>query len=149
MKTILGVLLIILAAFTLSASIQTWKTGVAITCPDGRTIPVGTVIPDPNITAADLCATYPNISHSLKGDDMTWTNHSDYTVVITEVERSGNWNIVETNPGDTRTVTARTDVAWWACAKTSPTKYAHIKGTTNRPTFDTSDNQVECSAAPW
>jgi hypothetical protein len=57
MKKTLGLLLIILAAFTLSAIAQTspWKTGVAITCTDGRTIPAGTAISGPNVTAADLC----------------------------------------------------------------------------------------------
>jgi hypothetical protein len=32
-----------------------WRTGVAVTCPDGRTVPAHTAISGPNVTAADLC----------------------------------------------------------------------------------------------
>jgi hypothetical protein len=32
-----------------------WRTGVAVHCPDGRTIPANTIISGPNVTAEELC----------------------------------------------------------------------------------------------
>jgi hypothetical protein len=44
-----------------------WKTGVAITCPDGKVIPAHTPISGPNVTAADLCGSASSSSTSTSG----------------------------------------------------------------------------------
>jgi hypothetical protein len=38
-----------------ATAVGPWRTGVSVTCPDGRTIPAHTAISGPNVTAADLC----------------------------------------------------------------------------------------------
>ncbi len=73
MKKVLSLLLIVFVTFTLSAMAQTgpWKTGVAITCPDGRTIPAGTTISGPNVTSADLCG---SVSKNATPEDIAKVN---------------------------------------------------------------------------
>lgn len=61
--TLLAALLISVAPATLGHAQETphavavgpWRTGVAVHCPDGRTIPANTVISGPNVTAEELC----------------------------------------------------------------------------------------------
>jgi hypothetical protein len=38
-----------------ATAVGPWRTGVAVTCPDGHTIPANTVISGPDVTPAELC----------------------------------------------------------------------------------------------
>jgi hypothetical protein len=44
-----------------------WRTGVAVTCPDGRTIPAHTAISGPNVSAAELCGPGSSTTTSSSG----------------------------------------------------------------------------------
>lgn len=44
-----------------------WRTGVAVTCADGRTIPAHTAISGPNVTAAELCGSGSSTTTSSSG----------------------------------------------------------------------------------
>jgi hypothetical protein len=44
-----------------------WRTGVAVTCADGRTIPARTAISGPNVTAAELCGSGSSTTTSSSG----------------------------------------------------------------------------------
>ena len=44
-----------------------WRTGVAVTCPDGRTIPAHTAISGPNVSAAELCGSGSSTTTSSSG----------------------------------------------------------------------------------
>jgi hypothetical protein len=47
-----------------ATAVGPWRTGVAVTCPGGRTIPANTVISGPNVTAEELCGSGSSSSSS-------------------------------------------------------------------------------------
>src|SRR5207248_641540 len=47
-----------------SVAVGPWRTGVPVTCADGRTIPAHTAISGPNVTAEELCGTSSSSSAS-------------------------------------------------------------------------------------
>jgi hypothetical protein len=50
-----------------ATAVGPWRTGVSVTCPDGRTIPANTAISGPNVTAAELCGSGSSSSTTSTG----------------------------------------------------------------------------------
>jgi hypothetical protein len=53
-----------------ATAVGPWRSGVAVTCPDGRTIPANTALSGPNETAAQLCGSGSSSSATSTGGAM-------------------------------------------------------------------------------
>ena len=53
-----------------ATAVGPWRSGVAVTCPDGRTIPANTALSGPNETAAQLCGSGSSSSTTSTGGAM-------------------------------------------------------------------------------